>query len=176
MAHARKLRSLALGLTKRQELVVRVSLGATPRRLLILAFNEALVVAAAGAVLGVAIAYGVVRLVVSFASTQLPRADAIEVNGVTLAFAVAPAVVGHRGWRGGRYALPRADIHSADGLPAAGAVRGRTAVLAVGTAGDPIGLAPAIRRAGDRRCGRVRHLRPCGASMATRRSHLRVHA
>ena len=84
---------LALGLTKRQELAVRVSLGATPRRLLLLAFNDALIVAAAGAVLGVAIAYGVVRLVVSFASTQLPRADAIEVNGVTLAFAVALAVV-----------------------------------------------------------------------------------
>jgi putative ABC transport system permease protein len=84
---------LALGLTKRQELAVRVALGATPRRLLLLAFNDALVVAAAGAVLGIAIAYGVVRLVVSFASTQLPRADAIEVNGVTLAFAVALAVV-----------------------------------------------------------------------------------
>jgi putative ABC transport system permease protein len=84
---------LALGLTKRQELAVRVSLGATPRRLLLLALNDALVVAAAGAVMGIAIAYGVVRLVVSFASTQLPRADAIEVNGVTLAFAVAVAVV-----------------------------------------------------------------------------------
>ena len=84
---------LALGLTKQQELAVRVSLGATPRRLLLLAFNDALVVAAAGGVLGVAIAYGVVKLVVSFASTQLPRADVIEVNGITLAFAVALAVV-----------------------------------------------------------------------------------
>ena len=84
---------LALGLTKRQELAVRVSLGATPRRLLLLALTDASIVATAGAVLGVAIAYGVVRLVVSFASTQLPRADAIEVNGVTLAFAVALAVV-----------------------------------------------------------------------------------
>ena len=84
---------LALGLTKRQELAVRVSLGATPRRLLLLALTDVSIVATAGAVLGVAIASGVVRLVVSFASTQLPRADAIEVNGVTLAFAVALAVV-----------------------------------------------------------------------------------
>jgi putative ABC transport system permease protein len=68
-------------------------LGATPRHLLLLAFNDGLIVAATGAVLGVAIAYGVVRLVVAFASTQLPRADAIEVNGATLAFAVALAVV-----------------------------------------------------------------------------------
>ena len=84
---------LALGLTKQQEVAVRMSLGATPRGLLLLAFGDALVVAAAGAVLGVAIAYGIVHVVVSFASTQLPRADAIDVNGATLAFAVAVAVV-----------------------------------------------------------------------------------
>ena len=85
---------LALELTRRQELAVRVALGATPRRLLLLALGDALLVAAAAAVLGVAIAYGVVRVVVAFASTQLPRTDAIdEVNGVTLAFAVAIAVV-----------------------------------------------------------------------------------
>lgn len=84
---------LALTLTKRHELGVRLSLGATPQRLLLLAFTDGLIVAAAGAMLGVAIAYGVVRLVVAFASTQLPRADAINVNGVTLAFAVALAVV-----------------------------------------------------------------------------------
>ena len=84
---------LALGLTKQQELAVRVSLGATPRRLLLLALSDASIVATAGAVLGVAIAYGVVRLVAAFASTQLPRTDAIEVDGVTLTFAVALAVV-----------------------------------------------------------------------------------
>ena len=84
---------LALGLTRREQRAVRISLGATPRHLLWLALNDGLIVAAAGAVFGVAIAYGVVRLVVTFASTQLPRADAIDVNGATLAFAVALAVV-----------------------------------------------------------------------------------
>ena len=83
---------LALELTRRQELAVRVALGATARRLLLLALGDALIVAAAAAVIGVAIAHGVVRVVVAFASTQLPRTDAIEVNGVTLAFAVAIAV------------------------------------------------------------------------------------
>ena len=62
------------------------TLGATPRRLLLLALGDALIVATA--VLGVAIAHGVVTLVVAFTSTQLPRTDAIEVNGVTVAFAV----------------------------------------------------------------------------------------
>jgi len=84
---------LAMALTKRRELGVRVSLGATPWRLLLLAFNDGLVVAAAGAVLGVGVAYGVVTLVVAFASTQLPRADAIGANGVTLALVVALTVV-----------------------------------------------------------------------------------
>ncbi len=84
---------LAFELTKRQDVAVRVSLGATPRRLLLLALRDALMVAVAGAALGVGIAYGVLRLVVAFASTQLPRTDAIEVDGVTLAFAIAIAVV-----------------------------------------------------------------------------------
>jgi len=84
---------LALGLTKGQELAVRISLGATPRRVRLLALSDAAIVATVGAVLGVGIAYGVVRLAVAFASTQLPRADAIQVNGITLAFAVALAVV-----------------------------------------------------------------------------------
>jgi predicted permease len=84
---------LALGLTQRHELAVRVSLGATPRRLLLLALRDASMVATAGAVLGVAIAHAVVQLVVTFASAQLPRADAIQVNGATLAVAVALAVL-----------------------------------------------------------------------------------
>ena len=84
---------LARGLTRRQELAVRVALGATPRRLLLPALGEALIVAAAAAVLGVAMAHGVLRLVVAFASSQVPRTDAIEVNGLSLALAVAAAVV-----------------------------------------------------------------------------------
>jgi putative ABC transport system permease protein len=84
---------LGLGLTRQQELAVRMSLGATPRRLLMLAIGDASIVAAPGALLGVAIAYALVRLVVTFASTQLPRADAIDVNGTTLVVAAALAVV-----------------------------------------------------------------------------------
>ena len=84
---------LSLELTRRQELAVRAALGATPQRLLLHALKDPLIVVAAAAVLGVAIAYGVVRAVVAFASAQLPRTDAIEVNGVTVAYAVAMALV-----------------------------------------------------------------------------------
>ena len=56
---------LARELTKRQELAVRLALGATPRRLLLLALGDALIVAAAAAALGVAIVHGVVTLVVA---------------------------------------------------------------------------------------------------------------
>ena len=84
---------LALALTKRQELAVRVALGATSRRLLLQALRDPLFVAVAAAGFGLVIAYGVVRVVIGFASTQLPRTDAIEVNAVTLAAAVGIAVV-----------------------------------------------------------------------------------
>ena len=84
---------LSLELTRRQELAVRAALGATPQRLLLHALRDPLIVVAAATVLGVAIAYGVVRAVVAFASAQLPRTDAIEVNGVTLVYAVAMALV-----------------------------------------------------------------------------------
>ena len=84
---------VSLELTRRQELAVRAALGATPQRLLLHALRDPLIVVAAAAVLGVAIAYGVVRAVVAFASAQLPRTDAIEVNGVTVVYAVAMALV-----------------------------------------------------------------------------------
>ena len=84
---------LTLGLTRRLELAVRRSLGATRMRVARLVSADALIVAIGGAILGIAIAYGVVRLVVLFASAQLPRADTIDVNGLTLAFAVALAVL-----------------------------------------------------------------------------------
>jgi putative ABC transport system permease protein len=101
---------LGLGLARQQELAVRMSLGATPRRLLMLAFSDASIVAAPGAILGVAIAYGLVRLVVAFASTQLPRADAIDVNGMTLALAAALAVVATMAFAiGSVYAQRRTD-------------------------------------------------------------------
>jgi putative ABC transport system permease protein len=84
---------LALGLTRQQELAIRASLGAAPRRLLMLALSEASVVACAGAAAGIGIAYAVVALVVKFASGQLPRADAVEINAGSLALAVALAIV-----------------------------------------------------------------------------------
>ena len=90
---------LSLELTRRQELAVRAALGATPKRLLLHALRDPLIVVAAAAVLGVAIAYGVVRAVVAFASAQLPRTDAIEVNGVTLVYAVSDGPRRHGGVR-----------------------------------------------------------------------------
>ena len=86
---------------------MRVALGATPRRLLLPALGEALIVAAAAAVLGVAMAHGVLRLVVAFASSQVPRTDAIEVNGLSLALAVAAAVVSTAAFAVSRVSGPR---------------------------------------------------------------------
>jgi putative ABC transport system permease protein len=84
---------LALELTRGQEIAVRVALGAAPRHLLLLALSTALIVAVLGGGVGVGVAYGTVKLVVAFASSQLPRAAAIDVNGATLAFAIALVVL-----------------------------------------------------------------------------------
>ena len=78
---------------RRHEFAVRVSLGGGPWRMMLSALADSLILMGIAAGLGVAIAHGVLRLVVAFASTQLPRTDAIEVNGTTLVVAVALAMV-----------------------------------------------------------------------------------
>ena len=78
---------------RRHEFAVRVSVGGAPWRLLLSALADSLILTGMAACLGIAIAHGVVRLVVAFASTQLPRTDAIEVNGATLVVAVTLAMV-----------------------------------------------------------------------------------
>ena len=119
---------LTLGLTKRLELAVRLSLGATPARVVLLMFNDALIVATAGAILGIVIAYGVVRLVVLFAAAQLPRADTFEVNTATLAYAVALALAATLAFAiafvcGQRRAEPGRVLNAARGGAGSGAAR-----------------------------------------------------
>lgn len=97
--------------TRRQELAVRLSLGATRGRLVRQLLTESLVLSAIGGVVGVtAAAVGTRALVRSIpASVQLPRLDEVSVDGRVMAFALgvtlltgilfglAPALVASRG-------------------------------------------------------------------------------
>jgi putative ABC transport system permease protein len=78
---------LARSEARRHQLAVRVALGASRRRLLADHFLEALCLAAAGCIGGIALAYAASQAVVSTA-VAWPRRDAIGVDAITLLFAV----------------------------------------------------------------------------------------
>ena len=80
---------LARAMTRRRELAVRTALGAGRERLVRQMLTESLLLAWGGAVLGVALAYGVLPLLVKLVPTGLPVAAVPEIDGRILAFAVA---------------------------------------------------------------------------------------
>ena len=84
--------TLMRGVRRAHELVVRAALGAGQRRLRRLLMAENLVLAVAGAVVGVGIATGGVVLLRSFAARYSPRASEIQLDGVVLGFALALSV------------------------------------------------------------------------------------
>ncbi|NNM32545.1 MAG: ABC transporter permease [Gemmatimonadetes bacterium] len=83
---------LARALPKRNELAVRVALGASGRRILRAALLEALVLSAVGGAVGVLMAYLGLDLVVSLAGSWIPQLEDAAVDGRVLAFAALAAV------------------------------------------------------------------------------------
>jgi predicted permease len=81
--------TLMRGVRREHELVVRAALGAGVARLRRLLLVENLVLALMGATLGVGIALGGVRLLVSLAARYSPRASEIRVDGAVLGFMLA---------------------------------------------------------------------------------------
>ncbi|AHG88232.1 permease [Gemmatirosa kalamazoonensis] len=81
--------TLMRGVRREHELVVRAAVGAgtAPLRRLMLAEN--LLLASAGALLGLVLAFGGVGLLTSFAERYSPRADEIRIDGMVLGFTVA---------------------------------------------------------------------------------------
>jgi predicted permease len=84
--------TLMRGVQREPELVVRAALGAGAGRLRRLLLAENLVLTLAGAALGVAIAFGGVRLLVSLAERYSPRAGEVRLDGAVLGFTLALAV------------------------------------------------------------------------------------
>jgi predicted permease len=84
--------TLMRGVRREHELVVRAALGAGVGRLRRLLLVENLVLAMLGATLGVAIAVGGVKLLVSLAERYSPRASEIRLDGPVLGFMLGLSV------------------------------------------------------------------------------------
>ncbi|HJU75583.1 MAG TPA: ADOP family duplicated permease, partial [Gemmatimonadaceae bacterium] len=85
--------TLIRGIRREHELVVRAALGAGLARLRRLLLAENLLLAVAGAALGVVIAVAGVRLLTSLAARYSSRANEIQLDGVVLGFALALSVL-----------------------------------------------------------------------------------
>jgi len=75
------------------ELAVRAALGASRGRLVSRFFGEAAVLAAAGAAIGVAFAFGATGLLVRYAPSNFPRLSSVHVDVATIAFTMLIAVL-----------------------------------------------------------------------------------
>ncbi len=85
--------TLMRGVRREHELVIRAALGAGVARLRKLLLVENLLLALSGSVLGLAIAFGGVRMLTALAARYSPRADEIRIDGVVLAFTLLLAVI-----------------------------------------------------------------------------------
>ncbi len=84
---------LARGTVRSRELAIRAALGAGRGRIVRQLLVESLVLALGGAVLGVIVAFGLVKGLVALAPEDVPRVDQARVNGVVLLFTLGVALV-----------------------------------------------------------------------------------
>ncbi len=76
-----------------KEVAVRSALGASPRSIVKLYLGEGLVLATAGAALGIVLAYGALQALLQLAPTSIPRASEISIDFASLGVAAAIAVL-----------------------------------------------------------------------------------
>ena len=84
---------LARGAARGREMAVRVALGAARGRIVRQLLTESILLATAGAVVGVFAAYAFVRLLLTIGASQLPRLDTVSFDGRVLLFALATLIV-----------------------------------------------------------------------------------
>jgi predicted permease len=76
-----------------REMAVRAALGGSPWRLVRQMLAESLVLAAGGAMVGLFLAFGGIKLLVRLAPANLPRLDAIGIDPVVLAFTIGVSIL-----------------------------------------------------------------------------------
>lgn len=83
---------LARGRTRGREMAIRSALGADRRRLVRQLTLESVLLALAGSVVGVGIAFGVTRFVAGTSAVQIPMLSSVTIDGTVLLFTLALAV------------------------------------------------------------------------------------
>jgi putative ABC transport system permease protein len=83
---------LARGASRAREIAVRVAIGAGRGRIVRQLLTESMVLATAGAIVGIFAAYTFVRLLLRVGASRLPRLDAVSFDGRVLLFALAVLV------------------------------------------------------------------------------------
>ena len=78
---------------RERELAVRAALGGSKATLIRQMLMESLVIAAAGAVLGTALAWAGIRILLAMAPDTLPRTDAVALDPLVLAFTAVAALL-----------------------------------------------------------------------------------
>jgi len=84
---------LARGSARAREIAVRVSLGAGRGRIVRQLLTESILLAGAGGLVGVAAAYGGVRVLLAIGASKLPRLDAVPFDSRVLLFALGTLLV-----------------------------------------------------------------------------------
>lgn len=84
---------LARGMVRTREMALRSALGADRGRIVRQLLTESLVLAAAGAVLGFALAAAAVRVLFALGGSSLPRLESVPLDGTVLLFGVGVLVV-----------------------------------------------------------------------------------
>jgi predicted permease len=122
---------LSRGVARQRELTVRAAIGASRGRLVRQLLTESIVLSSIGGVLGLALAWTIVRAAPAVVSSDFPRLDAIRVDARTIAFTAAAALLTAilsglaPALRGARFNLAES-LHGGDGA-SAGGFRGRRA-------------------------------------------------
>jgi putative ABC transport system permease protein len=78
---------------RQQELAVRSALGASRGRIAYELLSESIVLGVAGGAAGLALAYAALRVLIALAPGNLPRVDAIAIDGTVLLFTFAVSIV-----------------------------------------------------------------------------------
>jgi predicted permease len=78
---------------RQQELAVRTALGASRRQVVAELMSEALTIGVGGGILGLALAYGGIQLLVALNPAQLPRLEDITIDPTVLTFTLAVSLV-----------------------------------------------------------------------------------